>query len=69
MPRSYERLRAEIEDILERYRAHTARDGDKGGLTREQAVKRIRQLGFTEGDAERWLGSKPRSKSVRLTSK
>jgi len=58
MPRSYESIRAELEDILERYRAHTARDGDKGGLTREQAVKRIRQLGFTEGDAKRWLGQK-----------
>ena len=58
MPRSYESIRAELEDILKAYRAHAARDGDKGGLTREQAVKRIRQLGFTEGDAERWLGSK-----------
>jgi hypothetical protein len=63
MPRSYESLRAEIDDIVERYRARATRDGDKGGLTREEAVKRIRQLGFTEGDAVRWLGSRPRSKS------
>jgi hypothetical protein len=69
MPRSYESLRAELDDIVERYRAHSARDGDKGGLTREEAVKRIRQLDFTESDAERWLGSKPRSKSFRLTSR
>jgi hypothetical protein len=61
MQRSYENLRAELDDIVERYRAHTARDGGKDRLTREEAVKRIRQLGFTEGDAERWLGSKPRS--------
>jgi hypothetical protein len=69
MPRSYEGLRAEIDDILERYRAHTTRDWGKGGLTREEAVKRIRHLGFTEGDAERWLGAKPRSKSPKLTSR
>ena len=62
MAPSYESLRAELDDIVERYRAHSARDGGKGGLTREEAVKRIRQLGFTEGDAVRWLGSKPRSK-------
>ncbi len=69
MPRSFESFRAELEDILERYRARTSRDGGKGGLTREEAVKRIRQLGFTEGDAERWLASKPRSKSLKLTAK
>jgi len=66
MPRSYETLRAELEHILERYRAHaTARDDGRGGLTREEAVKRIRLLGFTEGDARRWLGSEPRPKSSR----
>jgi len=68
MPRSYESLRAELEDILEQYRAPFARDGSRAGLTRGEAVKRIRQLGFTEGDAERWLGSKPRSTSLKLTS-
>jgi len=61
MWRSYENLRAELDDVVERYRAHTASDEGKDELTREEAVKRIRQLGFTEGDAERWLGSKPRS--------
>ena len=69
MPLSYESLRAELDDIVERYRAPTARALSKAGLTREEAVKRIRQLGFTEGDADRWLGSKPRSKSPRLTSR
>jgi hypothetical protein len=69
MPRSYESLRAELDDIVERYRAHIARDGIKAGLTRGEAVRRIRQLGFTEGDAERWLGSKPRSKSLNLISR
>ncbi len=69
MPPSYEDLRAELDDIVEQYRAHIARDVSKTGLTRGEAVKRIRQLGFTEGDAVRWLGSKPRSKSLRLTSR
>jgi hypothetical protein len=65
MPLSYESLRAELDGIVERYRAP---DGSRVGLTREEAVKRIRQLGFTEGDAERWLGSKARSKSPKITS-
>ena len=66
MPLSYESLRAELDGIVERYRAH---DGSKAGLTRDEAVKRIRQLGFTEGDADRWLGSEPRSKSLKPTSR
>jgi hypothetical protein len=57
MPPSYESLRAELDDIVEQYRAYIARDESKAGLTRGEAVKRIRQLGFTEGDALRWLGS------------
>ena len=66
MPRSYESIRVELDDIVERYRAH---DGSKAGLTREEAVKRIRQLGFTQGDAVRWLSSKPRPKSLKPTSR
>jgi len=61
MPLSYESLRAEIDGIVERYRAP---DGSRVGLTREEAAKLIRLLGFTEGDAQRWLGSEPRSKSA-----
>jgi len=60
MSRSYESLRAELDDIVERYRAHLKDDRSKGTLTREEAAKRIRKLGFTEADAARWLGSKPR---------
>jgi len=55
---SYESLRAELDEIVERYRAHLM--DDRSTLTREEAVRRIRKLGFTEGDALRWLGSKPR---------
>ena len=66
MPLSYESLRAQLDDIVERYRAH---DGSKAGLTHEEAVKRIRQLGFTEADALRWLGANPRSKSLKPTSR
>ena len=68
MPRSYESIRAELDDIVERYRAYIGRDVGKGGLTREEAAKRIRQLGFIEGDAERWLGSKPSSKSPKMAA-
>ena len=55
---SYESLRAELDEIVERYRAR--RTDDRSGLTREEAVRRIRKLGFTEGDALRWLRSVPR---------
>ena len=58
MSPSYESLRAELDEIVEGYRAHLPHDG-KVPLTREEAVKRIRQLGFTEGDAMRWLDQKP----------
>jgi hypothetical protein len=43
-----------------RHLGELSRDGSKVTLTREEAVKRIRQLGFTEGDAMRWLDQKPR---------
>ena len=59
MSPSYESLRAELDEIVERYRAHLRHDGSKVPLTREDAVKRIRKLGFTEGDAMRWLDQKP----------
>jgi len=55
---SYEGLRAELDQIVGRYRAHSA--DDQGTLTREEAARRIRKLGFTAGDALRWLGSKAR---------
>jgi hypothetical protein len=56
MPPSYESLRAELDEIVERY--HLARDGGKGTLTREEAIERIHRLGFTRGDAMRWLDKK-----------
>jgi hypothetical protein len=59
MSPSYESLRAELDEIVERYRAHLPHDGSKVPLTREEAVRRIRKLGFTEGDAMRWLDQKP----------
>jgi hypothetical protein len=60
MSRSYESLRSELDEIVERYRAHLAKDRSMGTLTREEAVKRIRKLGFTAADATRWLDSKSR---------
>ena len=60
MSPSYETLRAELDEIVERYRAHLPHDGNKVPLTREEAVERIHQLGFTRGEAMRWLDQKPR---------
>jgi hypothetical protein len=51
---SHESLRAEVNEIVERYPAHF--EDDRSTLTREKTVKCIRKLGFTEGDALRWLG-------------
>ena len=60
MSTSYESLRAELDEIVEQYRTPVPRDGSKGRLTLEEAVERIHKLGFTRGDAIRWLGQKRR---------
>ena len=57
---SYESVRAELDQIVEQYRAHIPGDGNKPRLAREEAVERIRRLGFTRGDALRWLDPKGR---------
>ena len=59
MSPSYESLRAELDEIVERYRAQLRDDRSNCTLTREEAVKRILKLGFTATDAGRWLGPKP----------
>jgi hypothetical protein len=59
MPMSYESVRAELDQIIEQDLAHITRDGNKAGLTRQEAVERIRRLGFSRGDAVRWLDPKP----------
>jgi hypothetical protein len=58
MAQSYESSRAALDDIIRRYRSGLA--GGRGGapLSREQAVELIKALGFTRGDALRWLDSK-----------
>jgi hypothetical protein len=60
MANSYETVRAKLDDIIERYRGRTGGDKNGGTLTREAAIKLIKELGFTEGDAARWLEPKPR---------
>jgi hypothetical protein len=55
---SYEKLRAALDDIIERYRARLGGDGTRPTLSRKEAIERIKALGFTEGDAMRWLNSK-----------
>lgn len=59
MAELYERCRAKLDDIIERYRAGRVGDRGRATLTREQAVLLIRALGFTLGDAMRWLDAKP----------
>jgi hypothetical protein len=55
---SYEKLRAALDDIIERYRARLVGDRTRPTLSRKEAIKQIRALGFTEGDAMRWLDPK-----------
>jgi hypothetical protein len=59
MANSYESSRAALDDIIERYRGSLTGDRARATLTREQAVELIKALGFTRGDALRWLDSKP----------
>jgi len=58
MARSYESSRAALDDIILQYRA--ARTGrGRAMLSRERAIELIKALGFTRGDALRWLDPKP----------
>jgi hypothetical protein len=59
MADSYESSLAALNDIITRYRARLVGDSSRPTLTREQAVVLIKALGFTEGDAMRWLDAKP----------
>ena len=53
--RTSEEWLAEVNAIIRRYRSgYTERLG-AGPLTREEAIARLRRLGLTQGEAERWL--------------
>jgi len=59
MAQSYESTRAALDEIIRRYRGAAAGDRRAGpALSREQAIEMIKALGFTRGDAVRWLDSK-----------
>jgi hypothetical protein len=58
MVQSYESSRAALDNIIERYRGGLAGDRGRLALTREQAIELIKALGFTRGDALRWLDPK-----------
>jgi hypothetical protein len=60
MANSYESCAAALDEIITRYRAGLTGERSRVTLSREQAIKLIRALGFTEGDAMRWLDEKPR---------
>ncbi len=59
MAGSYESCLAMLDDIITRYRAGLIGQKTRLTLSREEAVRRIKALGFTEGDATRWLDAKP----------
>ena len=59
MADSYESCLAALDDIVGRYRAHFIGYRSRPMLTREEALEPIKALGFTEGDAIRWLDVKP----------
>lgn len=59
MAPSYESTRAALDEIIRRYRGDPAGDRRAGpALSREQAIEMIKALGFTRGDAARWLDAK-----------
>jgi hypothetical protein len=59
MAQSYESNRAALDDIIRQYRAGQSGDRRAMTLSREQAIELIKALGFTRGDALRWLDPKP----------
>lgn len=58
MAPSYESSRAALDDIIMQYRAGRTSRG-RATLSRERAIELIKALGFTRGDALRWLDPKP----------
>lgn len=58
MAQSYESSRAALDNIIMQYRAGRTSRG-RATLSRERAVELIKALGFTRGDALRWLDPKP----------
>jgi hypothetical protein len=58
MAQSYKSSHAALDDIIRRYRAGQIGRG-RAALSREQAIELIKALGFTRGDAGRWLDPKP----------
>ena len=56
---SYESCLAALNDIIARYRAGLIGERSRAPLSREEAIKLVKALGFMEGDAMRWLDGKP----------
>jgi hypothetical protein len=56
---SYESRVAAIDEIITRYRAGLTAERSRVALSRDQAIPLIKALGFTKGDAMRWLDAKP----------
>jgi len=59
--RTAEEWLAEVEAIIRGYRAGRAEAGTSLALRHDEAIARLRHLGITAGDAERWLAGSRRN--------
>jgi len=64
--RSAEQFLAELEDILRRFQSADAA-GEVGSFTRDEALRRLRKLGFSAGEAHAPLA--PRQAGGSLTNR
>ena len=55
-PRTAEEWLAAVEAVVAGYRAGRGEPTEQKSLTRGEAVTRLRRLGVSLGEAERWLG-------------
>lgn len=55
---SYESCLAALNEIIARYRAGLTGERSRVTLSCDQAIQLIKALGFTAGDAMRWLDAK-----------
>lgn len=52
---SAEEYFAKLDEVVRQYRLCVAERGEREGLTQEKALERVRKLGFTVGEALRFL--------------
>lgn len=52
---SYEQMMAKMKDIEQRYRAKLRGNDGGDGLTKDEAIEAYTKLGYTEGQARRYI--------------